>query len=158
VRSPSVDVIEIAGKYATVIEHELESDVSGALVPPSEGANWVILVNKAHNPNRKRFTVAHELGHLLLHGYTSPHADRRLMLRDARSSEGSTFEEIEANQFAAELLMPRELVLKEAKGVSVEYEMDAASEEKLDNLVDALAGKFKVSSHAMRIRLASLLT
>jgi Zn-dependent peptidase ImmA (M78 family) len=151
-------VLSIAEKYATVIEHELDDDVSGALVPPSEGGDWVILVNKTHTVNRKRFTIAHELGHLLLHQYTSPHADRRLMLRDARSSEGSTFEEIEANQFAAELLMPREFVLKEAKGVSVEYEMDADSEEKLDELVNAMAGRFKVSSHAMRIRLASLLT
>src|SRR6188474_1010378 len=93
----------------SVEELELDDDLSGALLPVDAG-KWLIVVNTLHSETRRRFTVAHEIGHLLLHQYTAPHADRRMKLRDARSSEGSALEEIEANQFASELLMPSELV------------------------------------------------
>src|SRR5437667_10664688 len=105
VRRAPVNVERIASRHANVVKRKLEDDISGALIPLGE-SNWAILVNSQHHANRQRFTIAHELGHLLLHGYKTPHADKQFRLRDARSSEGSVLEEIQANQFGAELLMP----------------------------------------------------
>lgn len=158
INQPGFDVYALAKRLPTVQgveESQLDEDVSGALVPVHQG-KWLIVVNKAHAETRRRFTVAHELAHLVLHQYTVPHADRRLKLRDARSSEGSTFEEIEANQFAAELLMPRDLVVEAVRGHSFEYEPGNEAEKAFQELVGKLAKKFKVSEQAMTIRISSL--
>jgi Zn-dependent peptidase ImmA (M78 family) len=66
-------------------------------------------------------------------------------------------EEIQANQFAAELLMPRDLVLKVARTHKLEHapDEDSAGEE-LDSLVAQMAEQFEVSRQAMTIRLSSL--
>jgi Zn-dependent peptidase ImmA (M78 family) len=61
----------------------------------------VIAYNQTKHVHRKRFTVAHELGHMML-GHTSMNFDLNF--------ESNKPEEIEANQFAAELLMPLEML------------------------------------------------
>lgn len=66
---------------------------------------------------QKRFAIAHELGHWLLHrGRTQAHLDSPEQLNDYRKSPM----EVEANAFAAEVLMPRELFLREFPGSSVD--------------------------------------
>lgn len=67
----------------------------------TEGEKATIGYNRAQHPHRQRFTVAHEIGHLLL-GHTSNN-----FILDLYSKKP---EEIEANQFAAELLMPSEML------------------------------------------------
>lgn len=156
VRRPAVRVEQIARRYAHIVPQELPDDISGMLVPlspPVRGKAWAIIYNKTHAPVRQRFTIAHELGHLRLHGFTSPHADRgfKLRFRNAESSSGSVFEEIEANQFAAELLMPRELLLAEAAKFGLDYA--DPDDEKLEYLADA----FRVSKLALSIRVANLI-
>jgi len=146
----------IAKQYARVVERPLDPDVSGVLIPLDTGG-WVILLNATHSPVRQRFTIAHELGHLLLHGYTAPHADRSFRFRDARSSEGSALEEIQANQFAAELLMPRALVLKATRSHPLEHAPEREGDDaEFDTWIEALARRFNVSKQAMTIRLSSL--
>lgn len=58
----------------------------------SDKAQPIIFINESIPNDRKRFTIAHELGHLVLHIRTTQELDRN--------------EEIEANQFASEFLMP----------------------------------------------------
>jgi len=155
-----VDVFSLASKLpevASVQAIALDDDISGALLPVSE-TKWLILVNKNHPPTRQRFSVAHELGHLYLHQYRVAHADRTLKLRDAQSSQGSVLEEIEANHFAAELLMPRELLLAALEGHVIEYEPEnSIGVSSFNKLVKDLAKRFKVSEQALTIRLSSLL-
>src|SRR5580704_16876666 len=81
-------------------------DVSGALIRNRESV--VIAVNSAQHENRQRFTIAHEIGHFLLHKGTRVHFDEdfRINYRNADSSDASQQDEIEANGFAAALLMP----------------------------------------------------
>ncbi len=154
-RAP-INVIKIASKHASVIKRPLEDNISGALIPLGEH-DWAILVNSQHHPNRQRFTIAHELGHLLLHGYRTPHADRQFRLRDARSSEGSVLEEIQANQFAAELLMPRAMIMKAVDRNSFQHApADKSEERQFEALVTKLAKDFRVSRQAMTVRLSSL--
>jgi hypothetical protein len=153
-----VDVERLASKWAHVVKQRLDDDISGMLVPlpkPVQGRHWAIVVNHSHSDVRQRFTIAHELGHLLLHGYTSAHADRsfKIRLRDSQSSEGSIREEIEANRFAAELLMPAEVIRRRLLNHVFEY---VPEEQPSERELDKLAREFNVSKQALQIRLSSL--
>lgn len=160
IKAPEVPVRRIAEKYAHVVEKALPDDISGMLVPlnpPVRGKAWAIVVNRANALLRKRFTVAHELGHLLMHNFTTPHADAvsafRVRYRDSLSSDGSVLEEIEANQFAAELLMPEELLIPRLRDLGFDYASEEGeSQEKLARL----ARSFGVSQQALQIRLSNL--
>ncbi len=136
----------------TVLAAELGPNVSGVLVV--EGERGSIGYNKSHALVRQRFTIAHELGHFLLHRHDSGTDNifidekKTIFLRDSRSAEGAQLREIQANRFAACLLMPKELLIREvAQGV-----FDLADEGGLADLAD----KFGVSTQAMSIRLADL--
>jgi len=65
----------------------------------------IIVTNKSLLGDRQRFTLAYELGHLVMHLYTSPAYDRDLSH--------------EANLFAAELLMPEKEIYKDLEDLSL---------------------------------------
>jgi len=69
------------------------------------------------------------------------------MFRDEKSSEGSDRREIEANHFAACLLMPEELV---------ELEIEKLGRDLDESDIETLAQIFEVSPIAMSIRLSAL--
>lgn len=143
VRSP-VPVEKLAQNLGIEVRFEdAEDDLSGALIREPEG-RVVIGVNSAHHPNRQRFTIAHEIGHFILHKGISLHVDEdfRINLRDGSVNE----EEIEANAFAAELLMPSEFITKDAQRLGL---IDQEALEKL-------ARRYQVSARAMEIRLTNL--
>lgn len=121
--------------------------VSGLLLR-REGKN-ICVINGDHLLTRRRFSVAHEIGHFVLHPFQEAYidADFRVAARDDRSSEGTYLKEIEANAFAAELLMPEEMVRAE-----VEEPLGPFDEDR----VKSLAGQFEVSAQAMTIRLTNL--
>lgn len=81
----------------------------GALMRKPGSAEWGIFFNSAiSSPGRKNFTLAHELGHYLLHRFRS--AEDIVCQRSdmwAWDSEYGVME-AEANQFASFLLMPRD--------------------------------------------------
>ena len=119
--------------------------LSGALY--RDGGRVVIGVNALHPKTRQRFTIAHELGHLLLHQTRSIYIDQAVLrLRDVISETGLDPQEVEANAFAAELLMPREWLEKDLQG----------KEDLEDEEVVALAKRYEVSIQALTIRLQSL--
>lgn len=112
----------------------------------------IIGVNALHHPNRQRFSAAHELAHHELHDgdiRKEVHVDKafRVLWRDDLASLGVDPLEIEANAFAAELLMPTEIL----KGLIDPATLDLDDDEK----VEALAKKLRVSTAALRYRLAS---
>jgi len=155
-----IPVKRLAAEHAHVLYEDMEDEISGMLIPlskPSTEKQWAIVVNRAHVPSRQRFTIAHELGHLLLHGYTSPHADRgyKLRFRNSTSAEGSVLEEVEANQFAAELLMPEDLLLGKLVDEGLEYVPVGDDDD--DPRLTKLARELKVSRQALAIRLSNLL-
>ena len=141
-----IDVLEIVRARGIAVEEQsLEDSVSGMLVIYGEDA--IIGVNKGHHSNRKRFTIAHELGHFELHrGKSNVFVDA--FLRSEHSSQGVDSDEIEANAFAAELLMPQRMLYDEIARASI----DALDED----AVGWIAAKFGVSSLAMTIRLTKL--
>lgn len=133
---------------AEIREFELDADVSGILFR-GQGRK-VIVINGAHPQVRKRFTIAHEMGHLALHKGTEVHVDQgfRVNLRDSKSATAQDVEEIEANAFAANLLMPAQWLRSDLQG----SEFDLENEES----IGVLADRYQVSVQAMIVRLTSL--
>ncbi len=151
--SVPVPVDKIArGLGLDLIRTDLSDDVSGLLV--ADGSRTRICVRKQDSRVRQRFTIAHEIGHYhLSHKFAEEehiHVDRGhvIRMRSPESSTGVDRMEIEANQFAASLLMPEKSVR-----AAVEREGGAPV---ADTAVTKLARSFAVSEQAMTIRLTVL--
>jgi predicted transcriptional regulator len=106
-----------------------------ALEPVGDGHQ--IVLRGATSQQRRRFTIAHEVGHFVLH------PQRLAPLRGGDPGNAAwQQQEREADQFAAELLMPEELV----REAVVRHGPDAVR----------LADRFEVSRAAMQTRLSRL--
>lgn len=153
IKSPPVKVEDIARHLGLrVLSMELEEGVSGLLIT-KPGMDSIVV--RADDPRRRqRFTVAHEIAHFhLRHQFEAGehvHVDRgyRISHRDQKSSTGTDLKEIEANQFAASLLMPTALIMESVKRLETKA--------LCDEHVTKLADEFKVSEQAMIIRLSVL--
>ncbi|NSL93740.1 ImmA/IrrE family metallo-endopeptidase [Acetobacter syzygii] len=131
----SIDLDRIAEAQGIEIRDLADGDDDGA-------SGWyredderpLILINRNRSVAHQRFTLAHELGHYFMkHGSRARDTYRQIRLREP--------EEVSANRFAAELLMPKEMV-----------------EEFLDQGLSAweMARRFGVSDEAMGYRLHNL--
>lgn len=150
--APHVDPIKVAKAIGLeVVTEDLGSDVAGLLV--RRGNRAVIAVHRGDPANRRNFTIAHEIGHHVLGHQFEPgehvHVDRGhyISQRGPRSSTGVDPKEVEANQFAAALLMPAALVRDAAGQLGLPI---------MDSDVSELARLFRVSDQAMTIRLSTL--
>lgn len=123
-----------------IISHSFSDDTSGVFY--QKRGQLYLGVNELHPETRQRFTIAHEIGHHILHSDDILHRDDKEIDRVYFRSEVQSREETEANFFAAELLMPEVLIDKCIEN-GIEY-------------VDDLAAYFKVSDDAMRYRLINL--
>ncbi|OWV68087.1 hypothetical protein ATY76_14370 [Rhizobium sp. R339] len=115
-----VNVDEVALEYtrqispASHIEQIVGDDLpgcEGALVPgDTTPRRWAIMYNKTQNPGRRAYTVAHELGHFMLHRDLvdkDPDFDGGFYCTKEAVEHGAGRNiEKEANEFAATLLMP----------------------------------------------------
>jgi Zn-dependent peptidase ImmA (M78 family) len=136
---PPVQPLELARNYKTRVlfadfgdEHR---DVAGFL----DYKKSDIYVNTHDAPRRQTFTIAHELGHVLLHGslFEAHPEEYRVLLRSPIAGQKDPLEQ-EANAFAANLLVPRFMLDK--------YYQTASKFE--------LARLFNVSEDVIRFRLA----
>jgi len=155
VTKPPVPVDRIAKLRGAEIRYvAFDGDVSGLLA--REEGQVIIGVNVLHPNTRQRFTIAHEIGHwelnhLDLYGENEIRVDRnfKMMLRDGKSSQATDIAEIEANAYAAELLMPTFMLIGER-------ELRSGLDYEDDELIQTLATRYKVSTQAMTFRLANL--
>lgn len=151
-----VNVNAIAVAHRIGIKTEvMEDDVSGMMVT-SEAGVASILVNAIHAAVRQNFSTAHELGHYFLHRTTSPvfvdsKKGAQVFFRDGKAAAGTHYQEIEANAFAAELLMPEVEIRKVFPEKISAMELDYFEEK-----IDELAKEWKVSKSALTIRLNRL--
>ncbi|HEY0974639.1 MAG TPA: ImmA/IrrE family metallo-endopeptidase [Solimonas sp.] len=149
---PPVDVAAIARGRGIDIRYEaFDDNVSGVLV--RQAGRSTIGVSSAQSEVRQRFTIAHELGHFLLHQGHELHVDKSFSVNWRRSKEGGDadpveIEEVEANAFAACLLMPEEML--NARRDSMVFDLEDETE------IQRLATQFKVSRQAMNFRLFNL--
>lgn len=109
--TPPVPVEDLVREFADVETAQFPGDWDALLLQVRDERPQVILsADGASNPRRRRFTLAHELGHLLIPwslGTAFCHADGSSRISD----ELIGTLEAEANRFAAELLVPRRWLL-----------------------------------------------
>jgi hypothetical protein len=142
IKSAPVDVVSLANELGIKVweSRDLPPNVSGKIFKdPLNGgpSGYSIVVNGFESRYRRRFTVAHELAHFILH--------RNKLLEGALIDDTlyrsglSNEEERSANKLAAEILMPTELT-KELKRSGIKS-------------VEKLAETLQVSVPAMKARL-----
>lgn len=143
-----IPVEEVAEKLGVKIkQYDLGEDVSGVLAI-NKGIG-TIGVRQNDPLVRQRFSIAHELGHYVLHrGRSDLFIDKeyKILFRNSKSSTGEVQQEREANAFAAALLMP-EMILKDDV-----LDFDLSDEYAIRNL----AKRYHVSELAMTFRIANL--
>lgn len=134
---PPIHMVPLAEKLGiNVYKAPWPNSVSGKIQKDQERgglSGYAIFVNGDHSEQRRRFTIAHEISHYVLH-------EDRIgdgLFDDALYRSGlSNAEEQDANALAADLLMPRRLLR--------EFEFSD---------VETLAHIFNVSEQSMAIRL-----
>lgn len=151
ISGPPVPVDSIAAvEDIQIVRSSGDWNESGFLL--RQHGTTIIGVNSRNSPRRQRFTIAHELGHYCLHKGKPLIVDQSVMVnkRNDVSSQATSQEEIEANQFAAALLMPDPWVKRASQA---QFATGVSSR---DHLVTALAREFDVSVDAMGWRLINL--
>lgn len=138
IRRPPVDPAEVAESVGLKV-------VFANFAPQDEGISGFydpklarITVNEDEFALRQNFTIAHELGHHVLHNDWAKSSKYRVMYRDPDANNDTKYEK-EANTFAASLLVPR-------------FMLDKYWE---DNSVEDLSRIFAVSVPVIRNRISS---
>lgn len=149
------NIISICEKLNIQVQEtsQLPNNTSGLIYKNKENSGYSILINSNQSAGRKSFTIAHELGHFLLHkeildkdseivsvakgvNSDSPVYITRQDITATSSQEYRKLE-TEANKFAAEILMPEKEFLKQCI---------------CQNSIDDIASFFGVSISAATIR------
>lgn len=140
VTAPPIDIEDLCARCGVhVVEAPFSNEISGVILDLDNGP--MIGVNRDHPLVRQRFSIAHELGHYLLEHHDHFHIDLSDAAGQGEPPGYNWLDERNANDFAAQVLMPAALV--------------AASFADDDNL-NRLAKRFKVSREAMGWRLVNL--
>lgn len=130
--------------------YDLGENISGVLVINND--QGIIGVNPLEPSVRQRFTIAHELGHFVLHKNSNESIfvdkDYKVLFRNQESSTGEHKREQEANAFAASILMPTKLLIEQIQNHFIDLTDEDA--------VKRLAQMFNVSVIAMTIRISNL--
>ena len=152
-----VPIADIAERYGFIVFETFLEDESGFLLVSNDDGivingkkhKKVIAVNSVDTPFRKRFTIAHELGHYFLEVFDKEENLPKEYYVHRELFNHNKQREKDADKFAAELLMPTHFL---------EYELNRLN--KLDliltDLPQYISGKFQVSYSAARLRLAEL--
>ncbi len=105
IQVPIQDIDEFVGMLGGSIQTDISS-TDGSVV--KEGDSFRILVSPFQDERRRRFTIAHELGHLFLHmGYLTNMELWERQDENIYHRLGSSEKEYQANEFAAAFLMPQ---------------------------------------------------
>jgi hypothetical protein len=141
---------------------EANQEVCAILVTHSTGKADILIDDGSPNcpPGRIRFSMAHELGHVVLH----PHLWKNIKtLEDAirlQASHSKQYDlyEWEANYFAAAILMPQGPLWNDTQKIYANLMPQPGSnrEDKATKLLVRLANRYEVSIQAMKIRLGNL--
>ena len=100
---PPVPIVDIANNYGLIVEEDDLPSASGKLCFSEQK----IIVNENDSNARQRFTVAHELGHFLMHQSLEEFKDKGFIERSMPiSAKEKEWYEKEADYFAAHVLVP----------------------------------------------------
>lgn len=127
---------------------DFDESISGVLKKNDQTGGYEAYVNRRHPQSRRRFTLAHELGHYISFKYDS-YSKKELEQEGALADYAMSYRkdgvlsdaETEANLIAATMLMPQNKVQElQEQGL----------------IIEEMAEKFFVSPSAMTIRLQNL--
>lgn len=143
------NIVDICEKLGIEVQEtkQFPDNICGIIF--KENNKYIILVNKFHSIGRKSFTIAHELGHYFLHkelldtnnelvSYTKSNGSKVPAL--ARGIDYNK-REAQANQFAADILMPEKEFLAKCECC---------------DSIEEVAGYFAVSTQAASVRANNL--
>ena len=141
VSTPQIEMEAVLEDLEVPLYRRKFPDALSALVVDAGEDRYAIAVNSGHHPHRRRFSIAHELGHAVLRHECDYYLD--YWGEDAWEPPGYRyFDEREANQFAAALLMDDRALRRDiANGMRD---------------VHTLAKRYEVSEGAMNFRLINL--
>ncbi|MGW1464542.1 ImmA/IrrE family metallo-endopeptidase [Streptomyces sp. NPDC002308] len=146
---PPVDIDSVASTFASVEECDWPANCDGVALNLSE-ARPRIFLKKIQNRRRMRFTLAHELAHVLLPWHVETidcDTDKGIEAGGDSSERGNAIgvsQEYQANAFASHLLVPRRFLSGIAPGyVDVPDTLDSLK--RAD--VSAAAGVMALASH-----------
>lgn len=158
--SAPINVEEIAAmlNIHIVNDSSLElKDIIGEIL--FDDGNPIIKINPHQNSyfSRKRFTIAHEIGHFCLHSAESREGFSDSRKTMSRSDSYWDKYESEANNFAAQLLMPKQIVISEGSKILKEYKNNnQADGMPVSSFIEKLSTVLQVSTKAMEYRLKKL--
>lgn len=110
---PPVNIFDIANRWANVEIEVIPLEVDAACFDlKSRGKQPTIILNKNRPERRVRFTLAHELGHVLIPWHRGDFIEDT----SPETTAAISWKEAEANRFASELLLPSDWVAEMAKG------------------------------------------
>lgn len=147
-RGGAVDLPRLIEHLRIIHRDEILPDTVSGVLDCRDKNLTIILTNKIQSSNRKRFTLAHEIGHFTLHRISGVHMDNELFYRSEEEQPTNLRWEKEANQFAAELLMPEAHLKEEHRKILFSP--------KRESFLTELAKHFSVSEEAMYYRLKNL--
>jgi Zn-dependent peptidase ImmA (M78 family) len=160
VLSLPIDVDHIAKLLDIKVQYIYDYDNYNSVASITlERGHAIVKINIPQNDYepRRRFTLAHEIGHLCKHL-----SESRNSFIDTHHSMNRTASywdtvESEANTFAAQLLMPKELIFKHGNEIIEAYKNDHCVEQMpVDLFIEDMSKIFEVSNPAMRYRLKNL--
>lgn len=113
------DIYEFVNKLnGEIREQELKIWADGKLEMAPDGCkkDFIIVVSPNQSKSRQNFTIAHEIGHLFLHtNYLEDVVNHKRVVFDDFYRDGDSEKEYQANEFAANLLMPQNMYLEKVK-------------------------------------------
>ncbi|WP_288531823.1 ImmA/IrrE family metallo-endopeptidase [uncultured Secundilactobacillus sp.] len=147
IKDGSIDVENMLSSLGFIVSKASLSNGSGQI----HGRE--IVVDENENNNRQRFTLAHELGHAYRNERIANRYDDSTVY-----SEEDRQSEIFANAFAAQLLMPKPLVVSNVLEIISEKKLNKKriSTQERDQVITKTAEKMKVSEQAMTYRIENL--
>lgn len=92
-----------------VIELDYNIDFFDGVSFVTDAGYYAVIINKNFSNDHKRFTLAHELGHIIMH------SNPEFLIPDYRDKE------LEAHRFASEFLMPSEYIIDSLRGLKLQY-------------------------------------
>ena len=132
--------IEIVEDLFLSLEAETGKEIGGASL--LKRGNKIIFARFSDTAQGQRFTIAHELGHYFMHSGFYKHS-KSVPLSFISFKNDKDIIEVEANRFAAELLMPKNKVFEEYTKMWYPYSR-------------RLSEIFGVSETAMELRMEEL--
>ena len=124
--------------YEVFVDDDLEKNISGFV----DHENQEVVLNANETPERRRFTLAHELGHIILNANDNQIQHRDNITNNQLDIYASEPNEVEANYFAGCILMPRDIFIEKFESINGD----------IDYKIQKLAYYFGVSKLAVNVR------